>query len=102
MYVNKNKLFIYNLISIAMIIVGGFFLFIFLLAICLEFTNNTLHMDNIIITGLTAVCCVIVLVVGINRFKFSGNTNKVNNTFENDSDGILSVSNTAQLYGMTE
>lgn len=102
MYVNRNKLFIYNLISIAMIILGGFFSFIFLLAVCLELTNDTLHMDNIIITGLAAIFCIIVLVIGIKRIRFSGNANKFNNAFENDPDGILFVSKTAQLYGMTE
>jgi len=102
MYVNKNKLFIYNLISVAMIILGVFFSFIFLLAVCLEFTNDILHIDNIIITGLAAICCVIILIIGIHRIKFSGNTNKFNNVFENDPDGVLFISKISQLFGMTE
>ena len=102
MYVNKNKLFIYNLFSVAMILAGGFFSFIFLLALCLELTGDKLHTDNIVITGLTAICCVIILIIGIIRIRFSGNINKFNNLFENDPDGILSVNKTAQLYGMTE
>lgn len=102
MYIQRNKLFIYNLISIAMIIFGGFFSFIFILAALLELTNDGMNMNNVIITCITAVLCIIILIIGMRRFRFSGNTNKFNSTFENDSDGILSVNKTAQLYGMTE
>lgn len=102
MYINKNKLFIYELISVAMIIISGFFTFIFLLAVCLEFTSDTLHIDNIVITVFSVICCILILIVGIHRFKFSGNVNKFNNIFENDPDGILSVKKTAHIFGITE
>lgn len=102
MYLSKRRIIVSYLISIALLLSSGFFLFIGVTGIFMYSSQIPGEEDRIALQGLKeslGVCVGMIvfftpiLIVGICKLKMVGKANKFNSLFENDPDGTVSVEN---------